>query len=473
MRPCRCQRRCPDGATRGPKSATLVGARPGAACDEGASVTREALEVTGVSVGLIALGLSVVAFVSVERTRTNVAFAGGTLAVGGAIGTVSFFVGHVDAIHPGVLPRIQAIFEVAAIVMYGRFLLEVLASSAMAGRREMIVRWCGWATIGLAGWHAIASAVWPAQRLNEYELGLGRPDALSHSGFWLFAGFWLVLAAPYAVGWGLLAAGGLDRAEARRAQAAVIASVAAIAATAAPPDALPAVLAAWICLSLYGQVQYVGAHARRAVFLGRFLSPRVTELIASRGFEETMKPHNADLTVICADLRGFTSYSEGVPSQGVVNLLAEYYDACGEVVARHGGTITNYAGDGVLILVGAPVPVASHAATGVQLAHDLRIAVDPVLDRVKTPMHRLGLGIGVATGNVMVGAISAQTRMEYTAIGMPVNLAARLCARAAAGEVLLDAETASRAGIDNIESQGHFEIKGFSGRQEVFALVDT
>jgi class 3 adenylate cyclase len=288
----------------------------------------------------------------------------------------------------------------------------------------------------------------------------------------LFAGFWLVLAVPFAVGWALLAAGGVDQAEARRAQAAVLASVASIAVTASPPAAAPALLTTWISVAMYAQVQYVSAHAKRAVFLSRFLSPRVSELIASRGFADTMRSHSDEITVVCADLRGFTAYSEAVPARTVVDLLAEYYDACGEVVAKHGGTITNYAGDGVLILVGAPVRIATHAATGIQLAHDLRIAVEPVLDRARARGHALGLGIGVASGTVMVGAIAARTRMEYTAIGMPVNLAARLCARAAPGEILIARESVSHAQTVNIESRGHCEIKGFSEQQEVFALLD-
>lgn len=207
------------------------------------------------------------------------------------------------------------------------------------------------------------------------------------------------------------------------------------------------------------------------MFLSRFLSPHVAELVAERGLAETMQPHHAELTVVCADLRGFTSYSEGVPSHAVVELLAEYYAAVEGVATKHGGTITSLAGDGVLILVGAPVPELDHAAIGIRLAQELHVGIRPVLQRWQTRIHTLGMGIGVASGRVTAGAISAGVRMEYTAIGTPVNLAARLCDLAAPSEVLIDAEAARLSNVSDLQSRGEITIKGLSDRQQVFVLV--
>lgn len=321
----------------------------------------------------------------------------------------------------------------------------------------------------MAGWHSVASFAWPAQRLNDYEFSLGDTGVLSRPGFWLFAVFWIVASVPYLVGWGLLSIGGLDPAEHRRTEAFAVASFPVILSTAAPPRFVGILIGIWLSLGVFGQLQYASARAQRGVFLSRFLSPRVTELVATRGLAETMKPHLADITVVCADLRGFTSYSEGVPSQAVVDLLAEYYDAVGVVVARHGGTITNYAGDGILILVGAPLADPDHASTGVRLAGELLTAVQPVLDKWQTRVHTLGLGVGVASGKVTVGAISAETRMEYTAIGSPVNLASRLCAQAGSSEVLIDGE-AARLSRANLRLKGDMEIRGFSDVQAVYAV---
>lgn len=433
-------------------------------------MSHEAFQVGSTVMMLVAIGISVAVLVSAERSRTNVLIATATILVGLNVGTIPVFANQVDPAHPELLARLQGLLEVGAIVAYAVYLLELQRSSSVTGKRAEFARASAWTAIGLSCWHAIASFAWPAQRLNDYQISLADPGVLSRPGFWLFAVFWLLVAAVFAAGWLVLWLGELDPAEAGRALASVAASPVIITVTASPPSVIFGLLPLWISLSIWGQLRYTSARAERGVFLSRFLSPRVTELVATRGLAETMKPRHAEITVVCADLRGFTSYSEGVPSQAVVDLLAEYYDAVGEVAGRHGATITNYAGDGVLIVVGAPLRDQEHAATGVQLARDLLVAVEPVLSRWQTRLHTLGLGIGVASGDVTVGAISAETRMEYTAIGMPVNLAARLCAAASSDEVLVDATAARLSNAAELEYRGDMEIKGFSEPQQVHAF---
>ncbi len=434
-------------------------------------MTHDTLQFGFTIMALEAAYLAILLLFSQERSRTNVLLSGSTLAIGLAIGTTSMFLNRVDPADPDLLARLQGMFEVGAIVTFGMLMLSLLDSSSLDGWRARMVRLCGWTAIPLAGWHAIASLTWPAQRLNDYEMSLGDPGALTTPGFWLFAVFWMIVAVPFGVGWNMLAFGGnLDPAEARRAQAFVIAFPLPVAMTVIPPHLIGFAFTLWICTIFFGQLQYTRIRAERGVFLSRFLSPRVTDLVASRGLAEAMQPHHADLTVVSADLRGFTAYSEGVPSQSVVDLLTEYYDAVGDVAGRHGATITSYAGDGVMILVGAPIADPNHAEIGIRLARELGDAVEPVLERWRTPRHTLGLGIGVASGTVTVGAISAETRMEYTAVGMPVNLAARLCAAAGAGEVLVDAQAARQSEDPNLNSKGEMEIKGFSDMQHVYLV---
>ncbi|WP_188113513.1 adenylate/guanylate cyclase domain-containing protein [Nocardioides humilatus] len=154
----------------------------------------------------------------------------------------------------------------------------------------------------------------------------------------------------------------------------------------------------------------------------------------------------------------------------MVDLLAEYYDAVGEAVARHGGTITCYAGDGVLMLVGAPLPRPDHAAAALALAQDLIDSINPVLERWATKVHPLGLGVGVASGTVTVGTIGSTNRLDYTAVGTPVNLAARLCSAARAGEVLMDERTAQLAANSRVKRREAMPVKGLIGLQTVFEL---
>jgi class 3 adenylate cyclase len=423
------------------------------------------LGATGVGVGLILL-------LAQERTRTNVSIGVAGILVGLATATTYPFIDEVSGTAPGLLPRLQGLLEVGGIAMSAVYMSCLLATAKVSPRAATIVRWTVRCALALAAWHAFAVLAFPAQRFNDYYLSAFDPAARATSGFWLFAGFWVVVVIVFVIGYVVLATQRLDHAETDRAVAAALSSGFIVAATLLPPAvALGSYLTALI-VTLWGQLRHAVAGARRAVFLSRFLSPRVTELVHAQGLAAIAAPHQAELSVVSADLRSFTSYAEGVPSQAVVDLLTEYYDVTGEVVARHGGTITDYAGDGILILVGAPLPRDDHADVALALARELHVAMQPVLDRWATKIHPLGLGIGVASGAVTVGTIGASGRMEYTAIGTPVNVAARLCSAAGAGEVLVN-EDAARLGTTPVVEHGVMPLKGLTGDQVVFALDDS
>lgn len=417
-------------------------------------------------------GIGAILVLSQDRTRPNVALALAFLAVGVVSPTTLLLVDEVDPSDPGWLARLQGLPEVVGMLACALYLDSLRSTGQVSKRADRIVRWIFRAAVGLAAWHTVAALAFPAQRLNDYALSALDPGAHDEPGFWLFAAFWIVVTFVFVIGWLALASQRLDPAESDRAVASAVSSPFLVLATAMPPAISLACLLVSALLVLWGQFQYTVAQARRSVFLGRFLSPRVTELVHAHGLASVMQPHQAELTVVAADLRNFTSYAEGVPSQAVVDLLTEYYDAAGAVVARHGGTITAYAGDGILILVGAPLPRADHAVAALKLARELQLAVQPVLLRWATKIHPLGLGVGVASGHATVGTIATSERMEYTAIGTPVNLAARLCSAAAAGEVLVD-ESAARLGNAATVERGTMAIKGLTGPQTVFALGES
>jgi class 3 adenylate cyclase len=154
----------------------------------------------------------------------------------------------------------------------------------------------------------------------------------------------------------------------------------------------------------------------------------------------------------------------------VIQVLRDYYDAVGEVVAEFGGTIKDYAGDGILILVGAPIPMADHAVVALRIAARVRAAARGVTERWSSDKHRLGIGIGVASGFVTVGVIGSASRLEYTAVGAAVNLASRLCEQALDGEILIDARTRELGGELSIEMRAPLAVKGFAELVPLFAL---
>jgi class 3 adenylate cyclase len=206
-----------------------------------------------------------------------------------------------------------------------------------------------------------------------------------------------------------------------------------------------------------------------------FLSPEIARAMHERGLQTVMRQDRVLLSVIACDLRGFTAFSEAAAAEEVMQLLTGYYDVVGRAVTEFGGTIKDHAGDGVLCLVGAPVAHADHAARAIGLALALRERGTTTLAAWRRLGLDLGLGIGVASGYVTVGAIRGATRLEYVAVGPAVTLASRLCQFAESGRILVDQRTVGLLGEGargrRIEARGTTELKGFARPTPLFELV--
>lgn len=241
-----------------------------------------------------------------------------------------------------------------------------------------------------------------------------------------------------------------------------------------PIDYAPVATAIGLLVFLVGGVQYHVIQGSRAQFLSRFLAPQVAELVREQGLKSATQERTLELSVVCCDLRGFTAFSAATESQEVIRILREYYDAVGAAAAAVGGTIKDQAGDGVLILIGAPIAFADHAQRALNLAERIRRDGGELAVRRSSEARRLGVGVGVASGFVTVGVIGGASRLEYTAVGPAVNLAARLCSEAIHGEVLVDARTrellddeARRADLHAGET---LQLKGFPQPVPSFTL---
>ena len=214
-------------------------------------------------------------------------------------------------------------------------------------------------------------------------------------------------------------------------------------------------------------MHYHVLQGRRGLFLTRFLSPQVLDLVRRRGLRSAMQDDCYELSIVCCDLRGFTNYASEHSSDEVIAILRSYYDRVGEVVTEFEGTVKDYAGDGVLVLVGAPLKLDDHAQRAVALA-------ESIVNRWQDGSQPLDVGVGVATGRVTVGIIGGAGRLEYAAVGSAVNLASRLCEEARPGEVLVAAQTVTA--ITATGSQADLEpsaprrLKGFAGEVATFAL---
>lgn len=316
--------------------------------------------------------------------------------------------------------------------------------------------------------YSVISIAAPDLRVNYFIRAATRPDSLEDWRFWLFAapiemsalcGFAAIL---------LLLNRKPDRAEKIRVLAMAAAVPFFLAGFIVPRDVAAVSCVIGEILLLIGSIRYYMEQGQRGQFMARFLSRDVAKLVSERGLATAMQENQLEITVVSCDLRGFTPYAAAAPSREVLQVLREYYDGVGEVVGRYGATIKDYAGDGILILVGAPIAVPDHAARGIEMARQIRSACIELTRQWGRTGSRLGIGIGVATGPVTVGVIGSAT-LEYTAVGSAVNLASRLCEQATHGEILIDARTRQLAPADVLEARQPLQVKGFAEPIPLFA----
>ncbi len=214
----------------------------------------------------------------------------------------------------------------------------------------------------------------------------------------------------------------------------------------------------------------------RAGRLRRYLSPQVASRLLVADVDPVAVRERREITVLFADLKGFTPMVERLPPDVLAQVLARYFDEVAEIVFAHGGTIDKFIGDAVMAFFGAPEPgqPAEEAVKCVRaaLAVQARIAAlgeEFVRAGAEQPLSvRIGIGSGLAT----VGEFGARHRTDYTVVGPPVNRAARLEPLAPAGGVLIDEETARLLGArGRLDAAGEKQLKGFSKPQVTFFVT--
>jgi adenylate cyclase len=213
------------------------------------------------------------------------------------------------------------------------------------------------------------------------------------------------------------------------------------------------------------------AHQERIARLKRFLAPQVADLVDQAGDDSMLEGHRTEVVVVFCDLRGFTSFSAGVAPEQVMSVLSEYYEALGSVITQFAATLISFTGDGLMVLVNAPVPVEEPTLKAVDLAVEMQRSVQELIVRWRSRGYQVGFGVGLASGLATVGRIGYESRFDYTAIGGVVNLAAHLCASAADREILMDGEVAEGIGSRRpVKGLGNLQIKGYDEAVPVFGI---
>ncbi len=201
---------------------------------------------------------------------------------------------------------------------------------------------------------------------------------------------------------------------------------------------------------------------------GKYMATQVIQELLDRN-ELSLDGELREVTVVLSDIRGYTALTEELGAAEVVQLLNEYFSILVDVIIEYDGVIDKFMGDAMLCWFGAPVPQKDHGERGVQAAKEIlrRTAAwnQARLDQGKQPVLT---GIGIATGQVVVGNIGSPHRLEYTAIGDAVNLASRLCNHAEAGQIVVTDRVLAKTTAQGFESLGHIEVKGIRDPVHVY-----
>lgn len=213
--------------------------------------------------------------------------------------------------------------------------------------------------------------------------------------------------------------------------------------------------------------------ARTRQSLGRFLSPVLVEQVMSERVNLELGGLEQEVTVLFADIRGFTALTERSRAQDIVTLLNDYFEPMVDVIFKHSGILDKFIGDAIMALWGPPESQHHDAGRALAAAQEMqsRLAQHNEARRLEgeEPIH---IGIGLASGVCVAGNIGARRRMEYTVIGDAVNLASRLSSVAGPGEVVCDRQTFSRAGSPaNFSPRPPEVVKGKTAPVDTFVAV--
>ena len=224
---------------------------------------------------------------------------------------------------------------------------------------------------------------------------------------------------------------------------------------------------------LEDKVERQSGEIERLDRLRDFLSPRVAELVVAGGEARLLDSHRRYIACLFCDIRNFTAFTEGAEPEDTIAVLQAFHGEIGELAGRHNGTIGFRAGDGVMVFFNDPIACDHPVQDALDLARDIRAAVAELRQRWERLGFSFGIGIGIAAGYATLGLIGAKGGAGYTAIGNPVNIAARLCDLAADNEILLD----QRAYLDvehavSAEATEPRQLKGVSKPVETYRVLE-
>lgn len=207
----------------------------------------------------------------------------------------------------------------------------------------------------------------------------------------------------------------------------------------------------------------------------RYLSPKVVEqLVKNPSVELKLGGDKQRITVLFSDIRGFTTLSEQLPPENVVELLNEYFQTMTDVIFRFDGMVDKFIGDAIMAIFGAPVPRPDDASRAVRTALAMREAMETLKAKwAREGKRGFAIGVGVNTGEAIVGNMGSRQHMGYTAIGDTVNLASRLESKNKdLGTMILISESTYESVKENVEVKEYREIT-VKGKARAFSVYEV
>ena len=205
----------------------------------------------------------------------------------------------------------------------------------------------------------------------------------------------------------------------------------------------------------------------------RYVSPEVMEDILANPEKNAMKTDKREISVMFSDLRGFTALSEKMPPEKIVEILNEHFETMVAIILKNRGTLDKFVGDQIMALFGAPVYTESHALKAIKTAVEMQKAQAELSKKLKKQYNiDVEIGIGINTGEMIVGNIGCKQRMDYTVIGDSVNVAARLCGAAKGAEIIITENTyAEVKKLVKVEELEPLHAKGKSKPLQVYRVT--
>ena len=205
---------------------------------------------------------------------------------------------------------------------------------------------------------------------------------------------------------------------------------------------------------------------------GRYVSPEVAQAVLASPEGLRLGGRKREVTVLMSDLRGYTRFAEHGDPAGVMEVLNDYLGRMADIVIAHGGTVNEFIGDAVFAVFGAPIEHPDHAERAAATALAMLGAMDELNEaNVARGRPRFEMGVGINTGEAVVGNIGSEQRTKYSVVGAAVNLAARVESCTVGGQVLITESTLRYLGpLADVAAPIHAELKGLDAPVALYEL---